>query len=722
MVVRSSRMALRIDPVRREFGARFLPRLNGQYSLSELVAGEHRDDVIYALVLLGDLTRHGMLHDGGEPAGGGTQPDGAHDCVAGGSEPDRAAADLSGARITVVGRGPLVEAVMRRLGTLGATVQPGGLGTSHSSADLVLVCADGPNLDLLEKANQAAFQTRVSWLPLFMLGEEFIVGPWIDPGVSACFRCLELRWLGISPSIACERAYLDHLRGGGSRDEAACFTDNNHTAEFAVTVVSRWLSAPRMENRVVIAPFGGDPPVETWIERHPLCDICGERDRAQARLEDVDWHEPEVALRGLRSRLARLTADRFGLAALTPLRSQVTSRTSGRPVVALARFAIPEPRRVGGEQDNWCHGCAWETEDAEAVAIIEALERYCGLSPAPSAVVAPYECVADEAILPTELPLYSDAQYAIDGFPYRPFRRDESLRWTWGFSVLQKRSILVPSAAAYFGEDDTLLDETSSGIAAHTSRARALENAVLELIERDAFMVHWLHRISPPIVDIERSDDRLTAVLVSYVRDRGYDVRLADITTDLDIPAALALAIHDDKRRPALVVGGGASLDPVEAQRRALRELYAAVVAQPERWSPGSAMAAEDVRRLDDHAAAYAHPSWLGHASFLWASGQRRAPPVRREPHGEVDGLSQMVAHLSARGFEIIGVDITARDIAPYGVRVMRAIVPGLQPLGFGPSGLRLGGRRLYEAPVRMGACSSPPAEQDLNRFPHCFP
>ena len=95
-------------------------------------------------------------------------------------------------------------------------------------------------------------------------------------------------------------------------------------------------------------------------------------------------------------------------------------------------------------------------------------------------------------------------------------------------------------------------------------------------------------------------------------------------------------------------------------------------------------------------------------------------PRVR--DRARLDRLSWIVEHLSARGFGVIGVDITAPDIARYGVRVMRAIVPGLQPLGFGPSGLRLGGRRLYDAPVRMGVFSSRPAEQDLNRFPHPFP
>ena len=490
-----------------------------------------------------------------------------------------------------------------------------------------------------------------------------------------------------------------------------------------MTIVCRSLSGPRIETRVVIAPLGSGPPTETWIERHPLCDVCGQQDRIQPRLEDADWHEPEVPLRGMRGQLAPLAADRIGLAELSPMGLHVPVRASGRPEVALARFAIPQPGRVGGEQSNWCHGCAWETEDAEAMAIIEAVERYCGLSPAPPGVVAPYESVAHEAILPTDLPLYSEAQYALDGFPYRPFRPDASLRWTWGFRMLERRPVLVPSAAAYYGEIDTLLDETSSGIAAHTSRARALENAVLEVIERDAFMIHWLHRISPPIVDIERSEDSFTRVVVGYVRDRGYDVRIADITTDLAIPAALALAIHEDGRRPALVLGAGASLEPLEAQHRALREVYAAVASQPERWSPGSTMAPEDVRRLDDHAAAYRHPSWLGYASFLWASGECLPPPMPRvRDRARLDRLSWIVEHLSARGFEVIGVDITAPDIARYGVRVMRAIVPGLQPLGFGPSGLRLGGRRLYDAPVRMGVFSSRPAEQDLNRFPHCFP
>src|SRR5688500_14394541 len=117
MIVRSSRIAVRIDAARREFGARFLPRLNGRYTLSELVAGEHRDDLVYALVLLGDLTRYGMLHDDAEVAEEcHAQREG--EAVAGANGLERADADVSGAMISVVGRGPLVQAIAWRLGTL----------------------------------------------------------------------------------------------------------------------------------------------------------------------------------------------------------------------------------------------------------------------------------------------------------------------------------------------------------------------------------------------------------------------------------------------------------------------------------------------------------------------------------------------------------------------------------------------------------------------------
>src|SRR6202008_1211288 len=101
--------------------------------------------------------------------------------------------------------------------------------------------------------------------------------------------------------------------------------------------------------------------------------------------------------------------------------------------------------------------------------------------------IAPYVEVARDAVLPTELPLFSDAQYAQPGFPFRPFDPTAPLNGVWGWSFQKPRKVLVPAAAVYYGQEDPLLVETSSGVAAHSARAMALNNALCELIESDAF-------------------------------------------------------------------------------------------------------------------------------------------------------------------------------------------------------------------------------------------
>jgi ribosomal protein S12 methylthiotransferase accessory factor len=138
-------------------------------------------------------------------------------------------------------------------------------------------------------------------------------------------------------------------------------------------------------------------------------------------------------------------------------------------------------------------------------------------------------------------------------------------------------------------------------------------------------------------------------------------------------------------------------------------------------WILKPAVAPENVRRLEDHSAAYEHPDWLPQASFLWASSRRA--PIRRVdlPGDPLEQLKELIAVLDKHGHELIGVDITAADVSKYGLKVVRAIIPGLQPLGFAQR-IRLGGRRLYEAPVRMGYHRAPAREEDLNRVPHCFP
>jgi ribosomal protein S12 methylthiotransferase accessory factor len=196
---------------------------------------------------------------------------------------------------------------------------------------------------------------------------------------------------------------------------------------------------------------------------------------------------------------------------------------------------------------------------------------------------------------------------------------------------------------------------------------------------------------------------------------------LADITTDLDVPVVLALGIHELGQRPALLVGAGASLDAATALRRALRELYAAAMGSRGGWEPGPPLHLDEVVELEDHSRAYEHPDWLPHASFLWAGPATKEPPGDPPAGPSPGGLRRLVEQLAGNGHDVIGVEISTPEVARCGVRVVRAVVPGLQPLAFGTR-VRLGGRRLYEAPRRMDETLPMLTEVELNPVPHCFP
>jgi ribosomal protein S12 methylthiotransferase accessory factor len=166
-------------------------------------------------------------------------------------------------------------------------------------------------------------------------------------------------------------------------------------------------------------------------------------------------------------------------------------------------------------------------------------------------------------------------------------------------------------------------------------------------------------------------------------------------------------------------VGAGAGLDCASAAERALSELYAGTFSRTSVWilrePPGSGTRSD----LEGRASMYEHPDSLRHAMFLWASHEVTRPQPAAISRSEP--LEALIAALARHNHHMIGVDITAPEVAAHGVRVVRAIVPGLQPLALS-SGPRLGGRRLYDAPVRMGRHHGPAAERDLNITPHCFP
>jgi ribosomal protein S12 methylthiotransferase accessory factor len=72
---------------------------------------------------------------------------------------------------------------------------------------------------------------------------------------------------------------------------------------------------------------------------------------------------------------------------------------------------------------------------------------------------------------------------------------------------------------------------------------------------------------------------------------------------------------------------------------------------------------------------------------------------------------------LEAEGITAYSVDVTTPDVASVGLSVVRVVAPGLY--GNAPAAFpMLGGRRLYEDPVRLGLLEREPSEDELVMAP----
>jgi ribosomal protein S12 methylthiotransferase accessory factor len=713
LVVRSVRGAFRVPPTHADAMGSILARLDGSNDYEALLGDQPTEIAFYALRMLDSFAQVGLLADGPISAN-----------AAGPEEVVATCPRLDGVSVLALDSGVFSQAVRAALEGLGATVQHGDLVVAKVDGAVAVSAPDGPDLSYLAETNLAARRADVRWVAIFPFGDAVVTGPLVQPLSPPCFHCFELRWLGISPSIALERAYFAHLRRGGFRDGAVTAAAEAARLIGLATPVLASRFVGRAANRVALTDRELAETREGPLHGHPRCGVCappaalkGEHASAPSRQLWLESPHVRIDLSGSADELA---AEPCGLAAVVPPWPQVEGADLEVLAVSVARFAFPDPDEVDGPQENWCHGSALDPEEARFVAIVEAVERYSGLSPPKAGVWSSYANVRANAIDPRELPLFSQAQYERPGFPFAPFAPEQIVRWSWGYNLTRNRRQLIPTSAAWYGYDDSLLGESSNGVAAHSSRGRALLNGILEVVERDAFMIHWLHRLSPPQFDIEQQNDDLVCALAHRVHAAGYEVRLLDLTTDLAIPVALAVGFRTDRARPALLIGAGAALRPEAALRHALSELYAATFSTGDSWIPHRSMEPRSVRTLSDHARAYAHPDWLPRASFLWAS-DRRTEASRTGRDGNADALVDVIRRLASHGHDVIGVDITPSDVEHHGLFIVRAIVPGLQPLALG-AGPRLGGRRLYEAPVRMGYREAPAREADLNPDPHCFP
>ena len=385
--------------------------------------------------------------------------------------------------------------------------------------------------------------------------------------------------------------------------------------------------------------------------------------------------------------------------------------TSSRPAAGLfhayATFVSPLPvRRIANiMQPGEAFGKGFNAEAAETACVAEALERYSFTWRGDEKVIhARLEDLG--AIPPNAIAQFSEAQFRGRTAANRdrrsmfwvpvPLERETRIAWVEFRSLTTGRPRYVPAASVFFGypfeTDEPYFIPDSNGCAAGQTREEALAGALLELIERDALSLWWYNRAPRPSPRFDAIEGDLAQRIISALQCEGWTVEVLDVTTDLQIPAYVAIGARADGS--TAVFGSAAHVCPKKALNKALAEL-SQIVYWKDRIPPNPELA-EWLRVANTH---------LPEFEWLVAHGTTAPPDLCSAGPAEI--VETCVASLARAGIETLWIDLTRPEI---GLPVVRAMAPGLRNpwARFAPG-------RLYETPVALGWLPQPTAETALN-------
>ncbi|MFF2186422.1 TOMM precursor leader peptide-binding protein [Streptomyces sp. NPDC058155] len=579
-----------------------------------------------------------------------------------------------------------------------------------------------------------------------------LVGPWGGTdliGTAACGQCLAIRWQRLRSRSEREALELGHEPHGSA--DWPLLTDYTVDAVWAAYLAVRTgdltppaTAAPDRELPQVTRIDLGTLALATFpLLPEPICPSCvPERpdtaDAARMLLTAKPKPDPDGY------RLHPLGAYPLPTAALAnPVCGALGSDTWINPTstttapVAGTNFV----RGYAGLNDVTWSGQANSYSTSRTLAFLEGLERYAGTHRrrGTSPVVDSYNNLAADALNPADRGFYSDATYEKDHL-VSPFDPDRPIPWVWGHSLRDERPILVPARLAHYSagvEADNFVFECSNGCATGGSLEEAILFGLLELIERDAFLLAWYGRARLTEIDLDSCGSGTIRTMLDRAALHGYDVHAFDTRMDLSVPVVTALAVRRDGGLGTLSFSAAAGFDPEGTVDAALSEVLTYIPHLPyqvaEREGELRDMAGDfrKVLHLKDHAQLYGLPEMARHArEYLEPTAVRTLgetyadwAPVRPRTGDLLDDLRLLRDELAGAGYDVIAVDQTTPEQRRMGLHTVSTIVPGLLPLDFGwtrqrallmprlRTALRVAGRRTDDLP-----------ESQIKAVPHPFP
>ena len=367
----------------------------------------------------------------------------------------------------------------------------------------------------------------------------------------------------------------------------------------------------------------------------------------------------------------------------------------------------------------------------------EALERYtlkyfCPLKET-SSIIYKKTCQEMETLGYTcfypDDPFYEDFVY--ENFPFcKKIIPDLKTDWVATKRFLDNQLIWLPASLIYSNAHNTLTNilksPTSNGMSCSFFHS-AVENSILELIERDTFLYMWLAKSPGEEIVFDKVSNPSLRELLSIINCKIKQIKVVYKCTDIKIPCVFILFKGRKKyNEPAFLIAGAADTDIERTCYRALLEFVQSYNSffykqffLRDRIKKMASESSPKIGSFLDHTVFYAMYKNFCKCEFLFhVTGQKKLSELS-EKWTESQKKTELLKS-ALKDKRVFIVDVTPIEIAKSHVYITRAYSPDLIDIDYRDDQLFRSSSRKKR--VDMVDKTFGGKTDCLNSDPHCYP
>lgn len=374
-------------------------------------------------------------------------------------------------------------------------------------------------------------------------------------------------------------------------------------------------------------------------------------------------------------------------------------------------------------------GKSMKEKEAKVKAVGEAIERYCAsIYYREDMIYASYDKIASDETLkvnPHDLDVFTAEQKK--NIENTGLDSSDKFWWRKSFSVLDQKEKWLPAQAIYLPytrkKEPLLRNSISTGLASGVSNKGAIYRGLMEIIEREAFIIAYLNELSLYSI----SEDSLKSnpeveQLIEKIEAKNLELEVLEVPTDAPAKVFITILIDRTKKGPSIVLGASADSNNLEAIKDSICE---ALHVRP--WLRKVRLTQEkkniepsEIENLEERGLYWYDKDMIEELDFWLENGKEKDIELK-DNRTDSKNLKKLIKFFSSTNMPIYVSDITTEDVIDTGIKAYRTIVPKACPLYLVEKYSPLDNDRLYELPVKLNFLEKPKKKEELNKTPHPF-